>query len=136
MQPAAADDSTAPVPMTDRPEPLGLVDTYFAAARIAHEYVFDLHRELAELDAADDHTRALLRESATVALERMPELTRRLHGPEREWSEQELLDPAAAERTIERLNSDIAALLPALAALRARQNQIAAELLARISRAR
>lgn len=122
--------------MTDRPGPLGLVDGYLAAARIAHEYVFDLLRELAELDVADDHTRDLLHESAAVALERMPELTRRLRGLEREWSEQELLDPPAAERTLERLISDVAALVPALAALRTRQNQIVADLLDRISQAR
>jgi hypothetical protein len=115
---------------------LGLVDGYLAAARIAHEYVFDLLRELAELDVADDHTRDLLHESAAVALERMPELTRRLRGLEREWSEQELLDPPAAERTLERLISDVAALVPALAALRTRQNQIVADLLDRISQAR
>jgi hypothetical protein len=122
--------------MTDRPEALRLVDSYFAAARIAHEYVFDLHRELGELDAANDHTRELLNESATIALERMPGVASGLGGREREWSEQELLDPPAAERTAGRLNSDVEALLPALLALRARQNQIVAELLDRISRAR
>jgi hypothetical protein len=120
----------------ERPGPLGILDGYFAAARIAHEYVFDLHRGLVELDAADHRTRELLDESAAVALERMPELTRRLRGLEREWAEQELLDPPAAERTIERLDGEVAELVPALAALRARQNQIVAELLDRISRAR
>ena len=121
--------------MTARPRPLGLVDGYFAAARIAHEYVFDLHRELTDLDAADDHTRDLLRESAAVALERMPGLTHRLRGLEREWAEQELLDPSAAERTVERLNSEVAVLVPALTALRARQNQIVADLVDRVSQA-
>ncbi len=122
--------------MTERPGPLRLLDGYFAAAMIAHEYVFDLHRELVELDAADDHTRKLLHESAAVALERMPELTRRLRSLKREWAEQELLDPPAAERTIERLNSGVATLVPAFGALRARQNRIVAELLDRLSRAR
>ncbi len=122
--------------MTDRPGSLRLLDGYFAAARIAHEYVFDLHRELVERDAADDHTRELLHESAAVALEQMPALTRGLRGLEREWGEQELLDPSAAERTVERLDGEVAELVPALAALRARQNQIVAELLDRISRAR
>jgi hypothetical protein len=120
----------------ERPGPLGILDGYFAAARIAHEYVFDLHRELVELDIADENTRELLHESASVALERMPELTRPLRGLEREWAEQELLDPPAAERTIERLDGEVAELVPALAALRARQNQIVAELLDRTSRAR
>lgn len=69
----------------ERPEPLGILGGYFAADRIAHECVFDLHGELVQLDAAD-HSRALLRESAAVALERMPELARRLHGTERKWA--------------------------------------------------
>jgi hypothetical protein len=64
--------------MIDRPGPLRDLDGYFAAARIAHEYVADLHRELVELDADDDHTRELLRGSAAVAAERMPVLSSRL----------------------------------------------------------
>ncbi len=122
--------------MIDRPGPLGQLDGYFAAARIAHEYVADLHRELVELDAAGNHTRELLRESAAVVFERMPGLTSRLRGLEREWAEQESLDPPAAERTIEHLEVELAKLVPALAALRARQNQIAAELLDLVNRAR
>ncbi len=120
----------------ERPDPLAVLDGYFAAARIAHEYVFDVHRELVALGAADDHTRGLLRESASIALERMPKLTRRLRGTEREWAEQELLDPPMAESTIERLEGEVADLGPALTALRARQDQIVAELLDRVSRAR
>jgi hypothetical protein len=122
--------------MIDRPGPLGQLDGYFAAARIAHEYIADLHRELVELDAADDHTRALLRESAAVVFERMPALTGRLRGLEGEWAGQELLDPLAAERTIECLAVELAKQVPALTALRARQNQIAAELLDLASQAR
>lgn len=78
--------------MMDRPGPLGQLDGYFAAARIAHEYVADMHRELVELDAAGDHTRELLRESAGVVFERMPGLTSRLRRLERKWTEQELLN--------------------------------------------
>jgi hypothetical protein len=122
--------------MTDRPALLKQLDGYFAAARIAHEYAFDLHRELVELDAADNYTRELLRKSGAVALERMPALTDSLRDLERTWAEQELLDPPAAERTIERLEGNLAELAPELAALRAQQNQIVAELLDRISRTR
>jgi len=122
--------------MIERPGPLGQLDGYFAAARIAHEYVADLHRELVELDAAGDHTRELLRESATVVFERMPGLTSRLRGLEREWAEQELLDPPEAERTVEHLEVEFGELVPALAALRARKNQSAAEVLDLGSRAR
>jgi len=40
------------------------LDRYFAAATIAHEYIADLHRELAALHQDSVHTRELLRESA------------------------------------------------------------------------
>ncbi len=121
--------------MTDRPESLRLLAGYFVAARIAREYVWDLYRELAEHDGADSHARKLLHESASIAIEQMPALTRQLRGLESEWAEQELLDPPAAERTIERLEGDLAELVPTLAARRVRQNQIVAEILDRISQA-
>jgi hypothetical protein len=122
--------------MSARPEPLAQLDSYFAAARIAHEYADDLHRELVELYVADGRTRELLHESAAIALERMPGLTSELHEMEREWAEQELMDPPAAERTVERLEGALAELVPALRTLRARQDQIIAELLDLVSRAR
>jgi hypothetical protein len=122
--------------MIDRPEPLARLDRYFAAARIAHEYASDLHRELVELDAADVHTRELLRESAAAALERMSTLTLRLRALGREWSEQELLDPPTAERTLRRGERELASAMPAILAVRVRQDQIAAELLDLVRRAR
>jgi hypothetical protein len=122
--------------MIDRPEPLKRLDGYFGAARIAHEYVSDLHRELVELNAADAHTHELLRESAAVVLERMPSLATQLRTLGRQWSEQELLDPPAAERTIERLNQELTSTMPAILAVRARQDRIAAELLGLVHQAR
>ncbi|HXB63800.1 MAG TPA: hypothetical protein VNV42_02880 [Solirubrobacteraceae bacterium] len=47
-----------------------------------------------------------------------------------------MLDPLAAQRTIERLEVELAKLVPVLTTLRARQNRIAAELLDLVSRAR
>jgi hypothetical protein len=112
----------------DRPRPPALVDRYFAAARIAHEYVYDLHRELVELGAADDHTRELLAESAAMVFERMPNLTQRCRELERLWAEQAVLHPPASRGTVERLERDLAEVAPALVTLRARQNEIVAEL--------
>lgn len=60
----------------------------------------------------------------------------RLRDLERKWAEQELLDPPAVERTIERLEVELAKLVPALTALRTRQNEIATELLELVGRAR
>jgi hypothetical protein len=120
----------------DRPEPLEIVDRYFLAARIAHEYAGDTYRQLVELDAADDQTRKLLGESAAVVLERMPQLTREWRSLEREWAEQELLDPPKAERTTQALVIRFAEFGPALRALRVRQDEIVAELVNLLGRAR
>jgi hypothetical protein len=121
--------------MTDRPACLELVDGYVAGAMIAHEYAFALHRELVEAGTDDDHARGLLRESAAVALE-MPALARRLAGLEDEWSEQELLDPPAAEGTLHLLEERVVELAPDFATLSDRQRQIIAELVDLVSHAR
>lgn len=123
------------IAMTERPGPLEQLHRYFLAATIAHEYADDLHCELAELHADDVHTRKLLRESAAVVLKQMPRLARELRGVEREWEEQELLDPVQAERTAQSLGARWADLAPELAALRARQDEIVAELAELLGRA-
>jgi hypothetical protein len=122
--------------MADRPEPLAQLDLHFLAARIAHEYADDLHHELAELHADDAHTRKLLSDSASLILREMPRLTRELRSLEREWEEQELLDPAQAERTAQSLRARWADVAPKLAALRARQDATVAELAELRGRAR
>jgi hypothetical protein len=122
--------------MTDRPSPLEQLDGYFIAATIAHEYAADLHWELADLHADDVHTRKLLSESADVILKRMPKLTRGLRSLEREWGEQELLDPPKAERTVGLLQAGWEEAAPELAALRARQDAIVSELAELLGQAR
>jgi hypothetical protein len=105
------------------------VDRYIAGATIAHEYAFGLHRRLVARALADDQSRELLKDSALIALELIPALARQIRGLEREWEEQELLDPAAAHRTVSRLESVVTALAPQLAELSDRHRQIVAELL-------
>ncbi|HTR88475.1 MAG TPA: hypothetical protein VMG62_00020 [Solirubrobacteraceae bacterium] len=122
--------------VTHRPQPLRELDRYFAAARIAHEYVSDLHRELVELETADDYTRELLRESAAVIVKQMPALTAQIHDLERQWAEQELLDPPAAQNTAELLGDGLTEIAPELAALRTRQDHIVGEFRELIDRAR
>ncbi|MGH2878029.1 MAG: hypothetical protein ACRDK4_00245 [Solirubrobacteraceae bacterium] len=114
--------------MADRPGPLAQLDRYFLAATIAHEYAAGIHRRLVELHADDVHTRKLLSESATVILKEMPQLAEELRNLEREWGEQELLDPSQAERTAQALEACWADVAPGLAALRTRQDRVVAEL--------
>lgn len=122
--------------MVERPEPLGRLDRYFAAATLAHEYIADLHRELTALHHDSERTRELLRESAAMVVSRMPELTRELRRLALEWGEQQLLDPPQAERTLGAIEAGLTEVEPELSALRGRQDEIAAELRERIDRAR
>ena len=111
--------------MADRPEPFTQLDRYFAAARIAHEYVGDIFQELVRLDRADAHAPELLAESAAIALRDIHELTRDARVLERQWHEQELLDPRTAARTLHAFDAELLRVLPQLADLRARQDEVA-----------
>lgn len=84
----------------------------------------------------DEQTREVLGESAAVVLERMPALTGELRRLEREWSEQRLLDPSRAERTLRAIEAALPEVEPELDALTALQDDIATELRERIKRAR
>ena len=122
--------------MTERPDPFAALDRYFAAATIAHEYLGELHRELGALGADSAHTRALLGESAAVVAERMPALTRELRKLGEQWEAQSLLDPPRAKRTLQLAETRLIEAEPELSALRARQDEIVAEIRGLLERAR
>lgn len=122
--------------MAEQPQPIQRLDEIFGAARLAHEYVADRHRELVELDADDDRSRRLLAESAAVVVQQMPRRSARLRRLAGEWAEHDLLDPQQAERTAANLASALAHIEPALSSLLARQRVIASELTDRVQAAR
>ena len=124
------------VVMADRPEELELVDRYVGAAELAHMYTFDRYRHLVELGVDPELARRLLAQSAAIALQEIPALLRDWHVLEREWFEVELLDPGKLDRTTQALKARFAELDPALRALRARQDEIVAELVDLLNRAR
>jgi len=121
--------------MADRPQPLKELDDYFAAAGMAHQYADDLHYKLTALHAANDQSRQLLRESATVVLHEIPRLVRQLRTLERQWQEQELLDPPRADRTVHSLQACWKDLAPELATLRTHQRQVVGKLAALVDQA-
>lgn len=63
---------------------------------LAHEYAYDQHATLAALGAATPNSRAMLRESADLALRQVPELLRSVRSLADDWEDQQLLDPEAA----------------------------------------
>jgi hypothetical protein len=122
--------------MTEHPDPFAALDGYFAAATIAHEYLAGLHRQLGALGADNAHTRALLGQSAEVVTKRMPALTRELRELREEWETQSLLDPPRAARTVKRAETRFIEAEPDLSVLRARQDEIVAEMSELLERAR
>lgn len=111
--------------MTSRPDALEDLDAYFAAGTIAHDYVANVHRNLAALGSSSPQTLALVHESAAIILEEMPALVGRLRELGREVETQELLDPSAAAATRDKIAATFAEVEPELRALRKRQDEIA-----------
>lgn len=112
--------------MADRPESLARIDRILAAARIAHEAIWDLHHQLVATDRADERTRRLLREAARIATVDLSEVTSEVRRLDASWSEQELLDPVSAANTLRGLVAEVDRVEPRLADLRARQNGVGA----------
>lgn len=108
-------------------EPLERLDAYFAAARIAHEVIWDLHEELTLLGKSDEHTREQLRRAARVAAVEMPDVARKALKLRRQLAEQQLLDPSAAQQTLLSLRAELERIEPELKELRALQNEVARE---------
>src|SRR4051794_15132264 len=84
--------------MAELPEPVARLDRYLATVTIAHESIADLHDELAAQSRSDVATRDLLREAGRIAAIEAPAVLSGASRIRSRWSEQDLLDPAAAAR--------------------------------------
>lgn len=82
--------------MADGQAALERIDQLFAAARIAHEVIWDLHRRLVVAGCADEDARDLLADVTRIATVDMPAAAAEVRRLATLWSEQHLLDPAAA----------------------------------------
>lgn len=122
--------------MKGRPEPLARLDLVFETARIAHETIFGLHRRLVMLEADDEGTQGLLRESARITLGDLRALTADARGLAARWDEQSLLAREEADRTLQATRAELERLEPDLQRLRLRQQEIARDLHSRLTEAR
>ena len=109
------------------PEPVRRVDRYLATARIAHEAIWELHNRLVAAGKYDEHARKRLHEAARIVAVEMPTILRKAVELRARWSDEELLDAAAAETTATGLAVEVDRIQPALERLRERQNEIARE---------
>lgn len=94
-----------------------------AAATIAHERIADLHTRV-----AGQRSLRLLQESADIVFRQMTALTSEVRNAERDWAEQELLDPPRAAETLRAIEAQMGEIRPELDRLLSRQIAIAREL--------
>lgn len=114
--------------MADPPSSFERLTRLVDVATLAHGAIFELHRELVELDRADDHTRKLLAETASLAVIEIPRLYKPAGQLHATWLEQDLLGAPDAGATRRLLEHSAALAVAQVEGVRARQNAIAAEL--------
>ena len=101
--------------LTDRQPALEQLEQYLGAARIAHEFVGELHRQLVELGVHDPRALGLLSESADVVPRQIPQLTSLLRELERDWEDRARLDPSAAHEMSAGIEDEFERIGPGLA---------------------
>lgn len=114
--------------MAEPPGPVARLEEYLRAATIAHEVIWELYTELIVRGCDDRHSHAALREAARIATLEIP---RALAEPRRLrdlWTEQDLLDPVAASKTLGLLADELIKVERDVRRMRARQDEIAREL--------
>jgi hypothetical protein len=111
--------------MPKRADPIKRLDALFSAAMIAHEAIFEMRRELIARDLSDAGQARLLEESAQIVTSKLPELTARARQLSGEWSEQNLLHPEGAEKTIAEIETELKRVEPEIRLLLNRQREIA-----------
>jgi hypothetical protein len=114
--------------MSGRPQELNRLATILGAADLAHQAIFDIHRDLLGHGRAPAESTGLLAESAQIATADLPRLTAHLRRLAARWDEESLLDPVAAADTLALFTHDLASVEPELASLLRRQGEIAARL--------
>lgn len=107
------------------PEAAERLDLDLAAARLAHETIWDLHDALIEAGRYDDAARSAMDRAARVATVEIPALLSEARRLRMLWEEQALLDPPAAVEGARRLEEELARVEPELRRLRGLQDQIA-----------
>lgn len=122
--------------MPELPPVLRELYRYFNAAALAHERMDTLRRELVELGGGGSAADRLLRASTDIVVRDLPAAGQEVRRLERIWTEQELLDPSAAQRTVEAMEIALAQIRPQLAALLARQRDLVSEMRMLVEQAR
>jgi len=116
-------------------DPLAIVESLVEVITLAHAAIYTEHRRLTDLDADDDETRRLLDESARIVLSDAPKAGQRARELASEWGARQLLDPASAAAALTATKEEALRAERALRRSLRRQEEIAAQLRARLEEA-
>ena len=114
--------------MPERPPAIKRLNGLLGAARIAHEAIFEMRRELIAGDRGNPEQARLLEESARIVTTELPGLSATSRQLSAKWAEQSLLDPKGAEKTLGELKTELARTEPKAKSLLDREREIAARL--------
>lgn len=114
--------------MAEPPSPIARLDDYLATVTIAHEAIWELRTALVVLGNEDERVERLFTEAADLAVVEVPRQLRQARRLRRRWDEQTVLDPAAADDTLELLAEELQRIDSDLVVVRTRQDEIAREL--------
>jgi hypothetical protein len=114
--------------MPERPPAIKRLDSLLSAAMIAHEVIFEMRRELIATDRANPEQARLVEESARIVTVELPNLSANARQLSTQWSEQSVLDPEGAARTLAELDAELSRVELRFLSLHERQRQIAGQM--------
>jgi hypothetical protein len=119
--------------MSRRPKASDRVDDLRATATIIHETIFQLHQRLLVRDPGETRSLELVAESARIVTVELPARTALLRQLGATWTEQVLLDPAAAAATSQEIATQMQEAERTVLPLISRQREIVAKLRAMLA---
>jgi hypothetical protein len=114
--------------MPERPSAIKRLDSLLSAAMIAHEAIFEMRRKLIAADRVSSEQDLLLKESARIVTVELSGLSANARQLSTQWSEQSVLDPEGATKTIAELEAELTRVEPRLLSLHKRQQEIASQM--------
>ena len=114
--------------MSETPSPIARLDDYPATVTFVHEAIWELRTATVVVERDDARVHEWFREAAELVVVELPPIVREARRLRELWSEQDVLDPAAATDTLRLLADELDRADPAMRTLRERQNEIVREL--------
>jgi hypothetical protein len=114
--------------VTEQSSPHERLNTWRGTFAIAHETVFRVHRALVADERAGERSRALLAESAEIAVRKLDDLLTDARRLADRWDEQALLDPSQAAEALGAFDRELGRVEPRLRDLLGRERAIVQEL--------